>query len=190
MYGKTSMESWPSVSVQPIVFQWRTDTTDFSLDLYKKVLAQQWLESAQDEDANSITSLKPYRGVVLQRADGGYVAHPPNLHEDVVKAVLRLNVPVAFTMSSETTAALIRQTDPNQALIGNPRSGNPVLPIIDSVESLAGGLRQVARDNFICLCWKEQFVLVWGDNVSNSDVLMSYGITDYSTGRRDSCSRE
>ena len=161
------MELWPNVSPQKMVHLGRASNTNSYTDLYKKVIAQQWMESAQDEDANSITSLKQYRGVVLQRPDGSYVAHPPTLHEDVVKAVLQLNVPVAFTMSSETTAALIRQTDPNQTLIGNPRSGNPVLPIIDSVESLALGLRKVAQDNFICLCWKEQFVLVWGDNVSN-----------------------
>lgn len=134
------------------------------------MLASQWLDSAQDEDANSITSLNQYRGVVLQRPDGSYVAHPANLQEDVVKAVLQLNVPVAFTMSSETTAALIRQIDPSQTLIGNPRSGNPVLPVFDSVESLALGLRKVARDNFTCLCLKEQFVLVWGDNVSQEEV--------------------
>jgi hypothetical protein len=130
------------------------------------------LQSAQDEDANSITTLTEYRGVVLQRDDGNYVAHPPNLNEDVVKAVLRLNVPVAFTMSSETTATLLQQIGPDQTLIGDPRSGNPVLPIIDSIESLALGRRNVPRDNFICLCRKEQFVLVWGQSVSSEDTVL------------------
>ena len=104
---------------------------------------------------------------MLQRDDGSCVSHPPTLNDDVVRAVLRLNVPVAFTMSSQTTATLLRQLDPNQTLVGDPRSGNPVLPVIDSVESLALGLRTVPKDNFICLCRKEQFVLVWGDTVSS-----------------------
>lgn len=69
-------------------------------------------------------------------------------------------------MSSQITATLLEQIGPNQTLVGDPRSGNPVLPIIDSVESLALGLRTVPKDNFICLCRKEQFVLVWGDTVS------------------------
>lgn len=141
--------------------------TDSELDLHKQVSNNQWLESAQDDDASSITTLKEYRGVVLQRDDGNYVAYPSNLNEHVIRAVLRLNVPVAFTMSSEVTASLIRQLEPNQTMVGDPRSGNISMPIIDSMESLASGQAQVPRDNFICLCRKEHVVLVWGDTVSS-----------------------
>ena len=148
------------------------DPADISPDLYKQCSGNEWLESAQDENDNPIAALDNYRGVVLQRDDGSCVAHPQNLNDDVVRAVLRLNVPVAFTMSSQTTATLIAQLDPTQTLVGDPRSGNPVLPIIDSVESLALGLRTVPKDNFICLCRKEQFVLVWGDTVSSKVTLL------------------
>lgn len=133
------------------------------------MVAQQWLEPAQDQEGNPIPSLDQYRGVVLQRKDGGYVTHPSDLHEDVVKAVLRLNVPVAFTMSSDTTSALIDQVDPSQTMIGNPRSGSPVMPIMSSAESMAMGLRKTAQNNFICLCLKEEFVLVWGNSVSRQN---------------------
>lgn len=136
--------------------------------MHKKCKANQWFESAQDEDNVSLKARKQYRGVVLQTEDGNYISHPSNLHEDVIRAFLRLNVPVAFTMSSEVTRTLISQADPNQKLIGDPKSGNPVLPVIDSIESLALGMVEVPQDNFVCLCWKEQFVLVWGDTVRHS----------------------
>ena len=133
-------------------------------DLYKQVSANQWLEPAEDKDGASIPALSAYRGVVLQREDGNYVAHPSNLHTDIIKAVLRLDVPVGFTMSSETTATLLRQVDPSQTRLGDPRSGI-TLPVIDSIETLAYGRTSVPKDTFVCLCRREQFVLVWGDTV-------------------------
>jgi len=95
----------------------------------------------------------------MQREDGSFVTHPHTLNEEVVKAVLRLDVPIAFTMSSEITAALIAQVTPEQKQLGDPRSGI-VLPIVDSVELIGAGAVQVSREGFICLCKEEQFVLV------------------------------
>ena len=108
--------------------------------------------------------LNPYLGVVLQREDGNYTAHPSNLNDDVVSAVLRLDVPIAFTMSSETTAALMEQISPDQKQLGDPRSGI-TLPIVDSIAEIAQGRVKLPRDCFICLCRREQFVLVWADTV-------------------------
>lgn len=132
--------------------------------LYKQVNSHGWLEPEQDEDGVPVHSLTVSRGVVLQRDDGSFVAHPPQLNEETVQAALRLDVPIAFTMSSETTQALLQQVAPDQTHFGDPRTGI-TLPIIDSVEMLASGRAHVARDGFICLCRREQFVLVWGDTV-------------------------
>lgn len=156
------MALWPSVSVYS--HEHPVQLPNIVTDLYKQASTNQWLEPAEDEEGTAIPMLRSYRGVVLQREDGNYVAHPPNLNTEVIQAVLRLDVPVAFTMSSETTATLIRQTDPDQTQLGDRRSGI-VLPVIDSVESLASGRVNVPQDCFICLCRKEQFVLVWGDTV-------------------------
>jgi hypothetical protein len=106
------------------------------------------------------------RGVVIQREDGSYVTYPHTLNEEIVKATLKLDVPIAFSMSSEITAALLSQIAPEQTQLGDPRTGI-VLPIIDSIEQLASGDAPVTRDQFICLCKQEQFVLVWGDTVEN-----------------------
>ncbi|KAK3112111.1 hypothetical protein LTR53_011951 [Teratosphaeriaceae sp. CCFEE 6253] len=134
--------------------------------LYNQVSTHQWLDPMEDETGNPMHSLSVDRGVVLQREDGGYVTHPPRLHDHIVEAVLRLDVPIAFTMSSEITHTLLRQVAPGQTQYGDPRSGI-TLPVIDSVESLASGRASVSRDEFICLCRREQFVLVWGSTVES-----------------------
>lgn len=127
--------------------------------------ASQWLAPPEDEDGVPIQgSSNNNLGVVLQRDDGGYAAHPAYLNENVVKACLSLDVPAAFTMSSEVTQALLRQIQPNQTQFGDQRTGI-VLPIINSIEDLGSGKVNIPKDNFICLCRQEQFVLVWGDTV-------------------------
>lgn len=135
-------------------------------DLYKQVATNQWLDPPRDEDGNSVPEFVATRGVVIQRDDGSYVTYPHTLNEEVVKATLKLDVPIAFTMSSEITAALLSQIAPEQTQLGDPRTGI-VLPIIDSIEQIASGEAPITRDQFICLCKQEQIVLVWGDTVEN-----------------------
>jgi hypothetical protein len=135
-------------------------------DLYKQVLANQWLDSPRDEDGNPMSEFTATGGVVMQREDGSYVTYPHTLNDEIVKAILKLDVPIAFSMSFEVTATLLSQIPPEQTQLGDPRTGI-VLPIIESVEQIASGEAQVTRDQFICLCKHEQFVLVWGDTVEN-----------------------
>lgn len=142
---------------------------DFSLtgrpsDLYKQAAANQWLEPPHDEDGTPISEFVPTRGFLLQRDDGGYATYPSALSGEVAQAILKLDVPVAFTMSSEVTSTLLGQITPEQTKISDPRSGI-VLPIVDSVEAIAAGAPHVSRENFICLCKQEGFVLVWADAV-------------------------
>jgi len=135
-------------------------------DLYKQVVTNQWLDPPRDEDGNLVPEFVATRGVVIQREDGSYVTYPHTLSEGIVKATLKLDVPIAFSMSSEVTAALLSQISPDQTQLGDPRTGI-VLPIIESIEQIASGEAPVSREQFICLCKQEQFVLVWGDTVEN-----------------------
>ena len=137
-----------------------------SKDLYKQVAGNQWLDPPRDEDGSPLAEFVSSRGVVIQREDGSYVTYPHTLNEEVVKATLKLDVPITFTMSSEVTAALLSQIAPEQTQLGDPRSGI-VLPIVDSIEQIASGEATVSREQFICLCKQEQLVLVWGDTVEN-----------------------
>ena len=172
MRAKASMALWRSVRVPTSACP--EQLADSNIDLHKQALNNQWMEPAEDEDGNPSAEFRNYRGVALQLDDGNYTVHPSSLHEDLVEAFLRLDVPVGLTMSSETTAALLREIYPDQRQLGNPQSGI-TLPIIDSVESLAPGRVGVTPDNFICLCRKEQLVLIWGDSVCTSHNISSFG---------------
>ena len=118
-----------------------------------------------DDDGNPITTLNSYRGVVLRGDDGSAVPFPATLSAAVMRAVVRLDVPVALTMSFEVTAQLMRQLNARQTEVVDRDTGIK-LPIIDSVHSLASGTVTVPKDGFICLCRKERMVLIWGDTVS------------------------
>lgn len=73
-------------------------------------------------------------------------------------------------MSSSAVSALLGEMAPDQTEFGDLNSGI-VLPIIDSVNLISSGEVQIARENFVCLCRQEQFVLIWGDTVENMIVL-------------------
>ena len=140
-------------------------SADRVTDLHKQIYNNQWLEPL--ETGYSMPMSKAPLGVVLQREDKNYVAYPPNLNHEVVKAVLRIDVPIAFTMSSGTTAALAERFSRDQTIFEDPSSGI-TLPIVESIESVASGRARVPRDTFVCYCRKEEFVLVWSDSVSSA----------------------
>lgn len=131
--------------------------------LYRRCSQAKWLEPLEDEygviDGGAATL-----GVLLRRADGIYTAEPLFLNQDLVGAVERLGVAVAFTMSSEITHALLQQVTPFQAELSlDPRGF--VLPIVNSVRDIATEKSPISRDSYVCLCRQEQMVLVWGDTV-------------------------
>ncbi|KAF1811332.1 hypothetical protein P152DRAFT_515290 [Eremomyces bilateralis CBS 781.70] len=129
--------------------------------LHRKVGNSKWLEPPEGE-YGVIDGGASNLGVLLRRPDGIYTAEPMFMNPDIVKAVERLGVTAAFTMSSEITQALLNQTTPFQTEIPlDPRG--VALPIVDSVKSIATGKCTVTRDAYICLCRAEKFVLVWGD---------------------------
>jgi hypothetical protein len=84
----------------------------------------------------------------------------------VIRTVLRLDVPVALTMSSEVTNQLIRQLKPRQTEIVDKDTGIN-LPIIDTIHNLASGQDIVSKEGFVVLCRKERLVLIWNDTVDS-----------------------
>jgi hypothetical protein len=102
--------------------------------------------------------------VLLRRSDGIYTGEPLFINPNLVRAVEKLGVAVAFTMSSEITNALLQQVTPFQTEISlDPRGF--VLPIANSVLDIATGKSTVSRDAYVCLCRQERMVLIWGDTV-------------------------
>ncbi|KAF2110146.1 glycosyl transferase family group 2-domain-containing protein [Lophiotrema nucula] len=131
--------------------------------LYRRCSQAKWLEPPEDEYGvidGGVANL----GVMLRRADGLYTAEPLFLNPDLVAAVDRLGVAVAFTMSSEISQALLQQIAPFQnELALDPRGFS--LPIVNSVRDIATASSAVTRDSYVCLCRQERMVLVWGDTV-------------------------
>ena len=154
--------SWSSVGTEHGIPQHSILTV---VDLHKQISKNQWMEPLDDSYNRPNLASKAPLGIVLQQEGGNYVAHPPNINDDVVKAVLRLDVPIAFTMSSEATAALAEKFNPDETLYQDPSSGI-TLPIVPSIQSLASGRAKIPQDTFVCYCRQEGYVLVWADSVS------------------------
>jgi hypothetical protein len=131
--------------------------------LHRRCSQAKWLEPPEDE-YGVIDGGAANLGVLLRRSDGIYTAEPLFLNHDLVGAVERLGVAVAFTMSSEITHALLQQITPFQTELSlDPRGF--VLPIVNSVRDIVTEKSLITRDAYVCLCRQEQMVLVWGDTV-------------------------
>ncbi len=131
--------------------------------LYRKCLQSKWLELSE-EDYGSSDGGASNLGVILRRPDGIYTAEPMFITQNIVKAVERLGVSTAFTMSSEITHALLQQITPFQSELSlDPRG--LVLPIVDSVKDLGSSMSTVTKEAYMCLCRNERFVLLWSDSV-------------------------
>ncbi|KAF2192282.1 hypothetical protein K469DRAFT_553114 [Zopfia rhizophila CBS 207.26] len=131
--------------------------------LYRRCSQAKWLEPPEDE-YGIIDGGAANLGVLLRRTDGMYTAEPLFLNQDLVGAVERLGVAVAFTMSSEITHALLQQLTPFQTEFSlDPRGF--VLPVVNSVRDVTTGKSAISRDSYVCLCRQERMVLVWGDTV-------------------------
>jgi len=131
--------------------------------LYRRCSQAKWLDPLEDE-YGVVDGGAASLGVLLRRPDGIYTAEPLFLNPDLVNAVEKLNVTVAFTMSSEITHALIQQVTPFQTELAlDPRGF--VLPIANSVKDITTGKASVSREAYVCLFRQERMVLVWGDTV-------------------------
>lgn len=149
--------------------------TQMAKFLYRRCSQAKWLEPPEDE-YGVIDGGAANLGVLLRRTDGLYTAEPLFLNPDLARAVERLGVPVAFTMSSEIVYALLQQVGPLQTELSlDPRGF--VLPIVQSVKEIATEHSSVSRESYVCLCKQERLVLVWGDTVPS---ILAHG-TDIET---------
>lgn len=131
--------------------------------VYRKCYDSKWLELAEDEYGQNEGGTSNL-GVLLRRPDGVYTADPMFLNPDLVKAVEKLAVPVAFTMSSDIVQTLLSTVTPFQTEISlDPRGF--VLPIVNSVKDIAFSRSSITKEAYVCLCRNERYVLVWSDSV-------------------------
>jgi hypothetical protein len=109
-------------------------------------------------------------GVAVRLPNNAFFNEPPTLNRLVVDAIKNINPAVAFTMSSEITAAVFRQLSPFQdEIVIQPRGIQ--IPVIESFSALSTGYNPIFN-NFVCLVRKEKVVLVWAASVEG---ILSHG---------------
>jgi hypothetical protein len=112
------------------------------------------------------------QGVLLRTSRGVYVTQPTNLCPNLIAAVQRLNIEVAFTMSTELTNLIFSTMAPGQTEFILPHDSTQY-QILDSFESMAKATsNKLKRFQYTCFVRKEKVVLLWHDDVES---ILSHG---------------
>ena len=123
--------------------------------LYGKMAVQGWLTAPKSEN----------HAVLLRQSRGVYVSEPEIVSPLLVKAIEKLNVEVAFTMSTKTTAAIFQSLRPEQNEIVMPDGSQ--YQIVDSMDEMAKWASlKIRKFQYACLLRKEKIIIVWHDDVS------------------------
>lgn len=108
----------------------------------------------------------------MRLPDGSYHTEPPKANNNFHSAIQYLNCKVAFTMSSDITAALMDQIGPFQTeLQVHPRGIK--LPVVQNLAELAYGGTGVSKKSYLCVLREERMVLVWNESVES---IMTHGV--------------
>lgn len=106
----------------------------------------------------------PHYGVLLRQSRGVYITQPPLLNPELVAAVQKINVEVAFTMSTETTDMIFAGIDENQTQL--VLADGAQWQIVDSLVDInRGASNSIKKFQYACLVRKEKIVLVWHDDI-------------------------
>jgi len=112
------------------------------------------------------------QGVLLRTSRGVYVTQPTNIDPNLIAAVQRLNVEVAFTMSTELTNLIFSTMAPGQTEFILPHDSTQY-QILDSFESMAKATsNKLKRFQYACFVKKEKVILLWHDDVES---ILSHG---------------
>ena len=107
------------------------------------------------------------QGVLLRTQRGVYVTQPSNICPNLVAAVQRLNVEVAFTMSTELTNLIFSTMAPGQTEFVLPHDSTQY-QVLESLEDMAkASSNKLKRFQYTCFVRKERVVLLWHDEVES-----------------------
>ncbi len=131
--------------------------------LYDRILSNHWFDSTREDfyAASEIVC----QGVLLRQTRGIYVSHPVGLSADLIASVQRLNVAVAFTMSTEITNLIFQILGPNQSELVLPHDSTQY-QILESFEDMSKATsNKIKRFQYTCFVRREKVLLLWGDDV-------------------------
>jgi len=131
--------------------------------IHRKCTTSKWLEPVELGSSSMI-------GVAIRLPNNTFINEPPTLNNMVIDAIKNINPAVAFTMSSDITAAVFRQLSPYQdEIVVQPRGIR--IPIIETFSALSTG-HSTIFNSFACLVRKEKVMLVWAASVEG---ILSHG---------------
>jgi hypothetical protein len=106
----------------------------------------------------------PYGGLLIRRSRGLYIHEPEHIHPDLLAAVLKIDVQVAFTMATETTKVIFNSLQPQQTELVLPDGSH--LQILNSLVDVARTADSaIKKFQYAALLRQEQVILIWHDDL-------------------------
>jgi len=143
------------------------------VSLHNRILSNLWFDPSNSASLYTPNSHSPtsnydrsqYQGVLLRQSRGVYITQPVALAPDLVATVQRLNVQVAFTMTTELTSLIFSILAPNQTELVLPHDSTQY-QILESFEEMSKATsNKVKRFQYTCFVRKERMLLLWHDDV-------------------------
>jgi predicted neutral ceramidase superfamily lipid hydrolase len=124
--------------------------------IYGRINVNMWMAAAEDP--------LPVHGVLLRQTRGQYVSQPSQLNPDLVAAVQKINVEVAFTMSTDTSDVIFGTLiDCQNELV---LADGSQYQVVDSLADISkGGANKIKKFQYACLVKQEKVVLIWHDDI-------------------------
>lgn len=137
--------------------------------LYSRVSVQLWMPQMDIRypvltPHSYSNGTSPY-GVLLRQQRGMYVTAPLDINHDLLVAVQKINVEVAFTMATDTTNMVLASLPPHQTeLVLHDGSQ---LQVVDSLEEISrGASSKIKKFQYACVVRRENLLLIWHDDIS------------------------
>lgn len=137
--------------------------------LYNLISANSWLGADLTSRATSISegASRPHSlhtGVLLRQSHGTYVTQPAVVNPELIAAVQKINVEVAFTMTTEITRLIFDTINSEQTDFVLPDGSQ--YQVVDSLWAIAtSASSEFKRFQYTCLVRRERLVLIWHDDV-------------------------
>ncbi|KAK2740535.1 hypothetical protein FQN57_006038 [Myotisia sp. PD_48] len=127
--------------------------------LHARLATNQWYAVPTDPTVE-------YHGLLLRKSRGTYISEPEQVHHLLLAAVQKMNVAVAFTMSTETIRIILSLIQPEQTELVLPNGFQ--VQIIDSFAEIANSpSSSVKKFQYVALIREEGVLLVWHDQLDN-----------------------
>ena len=161
--GKMGDFGKDDVLVCSIAVLWNVGRSDNALKaskyLHQQCISNKWLDPYTCSNPAAL-------GVAIRRPNHDYIFEPASVDQNFIAAVGSLELPVAFSMSSNITETVLGQRSQYQTSVTIQARGISI-PIVDSLSSIPARSSEI-KHSLGCLVRKEGIVLLWADTVERA----------------------